>query len=693
MLSCLFKPAFSQTSYSVSATADTICPGKAVTLSVSGSSGSVAASYSIGSGTQLNLTTDYPCVYGNWYKNTKHEMLYPASELIGAGMTAGNISSLSFFVSQVGTDPVLPDYQISLALTTKTVIPGLFFDSAAPFIQVFHANTYTITAGTNTHSFNAPFYWDGVSGILVQTCYSLSPTYSNNSRMYMSSTSGIMCKEMHGDFLPSCVQNKAMYMYSTRPNIAFGSTVSQPVTYAWQSMPGGPVISTSSVCAVNPTATTVYTVTVTNTGSMATAVETKTITVKPVSTLSLSTTPSLGAVVCNSVGIVSLAGLPAGGYYTAPGLSGNQFDVSTLAEGNYSMKYVLNQNGCKDSISQNIYVSNCYLVWPGDANEDGSVDYMDFMTVNTYTNTSGPARTAATINFVGQPCANWGSTIYNGFDKKFTDCNGDGTINLADTIAVLQNYSGVHALKPQQQATVFNEKLRLEITTDSAYCDELLAVSVFLGEQAYPIQSLYGLGFHIGYDSTLFYPSGASINYAGNFMDPSGLNAVSFSKQVPGKSIVAGAIVNRSQATVSGYGKIGVLHLRPKASSCGRQAIFSIQRSDVIDASFASKNISAVGDSVYLKERTTSIGMKKQATPEELSLFPNPAKEQLTIRSALHGIKSIMIYNALGELVYSASQETASKMVLIPVAQLTSGLYTVRVSVGESNQQMRFLKD
>lgn len=694
VLSCFFKPAFSQTNYSVTATADTVCPGKPVTLSVLGSSGSVTASYSIGSGTQMNAITAFPCVYGNWYRNSKHEMLYSASELINAGMTAGPITSLDFFVAQVGINPVLPDYRISLALTSKTSIGGLFFDSAAPFIQVFHASSYTITPGTNTHVFNAPFYWDGVSGILVQTCYSLTATYNDNSRMYMSATPVVMCKGAYGDVIPYCNENKALQAYSVRPNIAFESSTSQPVTYAWQSVPGGPVISTASVCAVNPTTTTVYTVTVTNTASMATAIETKTITVKPVSTLSLSTTPVLGAVVCNSVGIVNLAGYPAGGYYTAPALSGAQFDVSSLAEGNYSIKYVLNQNGCMDSLSQSFYVSNCYLVWPGDANEDGLVDYMDFMTVNSYTNSSGPARTGATINFVGQPCANWGSAIYNGFDKKFTDCNGDGIISLADTMAVIQNYSGTHALKPLQQNTLFNEKLRLEISADSAYCDEPLSVSVFLGNQAYPIQSLYGLGFHIGYDTTLFSTSGASIDYSGNFMDPAHVNVVSFSKQLAEKPVIAGALVNRNGVTASGYGKVGVLHLKPKMSSCGRPAKFTIQQYDVIDASFVSKNISVAGDSVYMKERPIATGIKKQTVDAEIiSLFPNPANDQLTINSANHNIKTIQIYNALGVLVYSKHIEGASKIALLQVDHLASGLYTVHVLMGESSQRAQFFKD
>ncbi len=50
-----------------------------------------------------NSPTDYPAPYGNWYWAAKHQMLFLASELTDAGLTAGPITSLAFDV--VSTDP------------------------------------------------------------------------------------------------------------------------------------------------------------------------------------------------------------------------------------------------------------------------------------------------------------------------------------------------------------------------------------------------------------------------------------------------------------------------------------------------------------------------------------------------------------------------------------------------------------
>lgn len=57
----------------------------------------------VGTGTVQNSPTDYPAPYGNWYWSARHQMLIQASELLAAGLTAGEITSLAFDV--VSTDP------------------------------------------------------------------------------------------------------------------------------------------------------------------------------------------------------------------------------------------------------------------------------------------------------------------------------------------------------------------------------------------------------------------------------------------------------------------------------------------------------------------------------------------------------------------------------------------------------------
>jgi hypothetical protein len=70
-------------------------------LSLSGSC-SNPGSIQIGTGTLVNSSTTYPAIYGNYFSNTRHQILYKASELIAAGVQAGKISSIAFLYDKFG---------------------------------------------------------------------------------------------------------------------------------------------------------------------------------------------------------------------------------------------------------------------------------------------------------------------------------------------------------------------------------------------------------------------------------------------------------------------------------------------------------------------------------------------------------------------------------------------------------------
>jgi hypothetical protein len=56
------------------------------------------------------------------------------------------------------------------------------------FIHVVNTGTYTPQTGWNTHTFTTPFYWDGISNILVNVCSYSSTGYTTNSVFNQSPT-------------------------------------------------------------------------------------------------------------------------------------------------------------------------------------------------------------------------------------------------------------------------------------------------------------------------------------------------------------------------------------------------------------------------------------------------------------------------------------------------------------------------
>ena len=114
--------------------------------------------------------------FASGWGGSKHQYLILASELAAAGIPAGaTFTSLSLDVVSNGT--TYPGFAVSMKNTTSTTLTTTFEGGASEFSL---PADHTTTPGINTFPFNAatPFTWDGVSNLLIQTCWSNG---SNNS--------------------------------------------------------------------------------------------------------------------------------------------------------------------------------------------------------------------------------------------------------------------------------------------------------------------------------------------------------------------------------------------------------------------------------------------------------------------------------------------------------------------------------
>ena len=105
--------------------------------------------------------------FSHYYGGYKFQYLFRASELTAAGITAGNINSLSFFVNTAGA--TYNNFAINIGSTSATVLTTTF--ATPTFTNVYNGNV-TPTTGTFTIPFSASFNWDGTSNVIVQLCWS-----------------------------------------------------------------------------------------------------------------------------------------------------------------------------------------------------------------------------------------------------------------------------------------------------------------------------------------------------------------------------------------------------------------------------------------------------------------------------------------------------------------------------------------
>ena len=138
----------------------------------------------IGTDTIRNSTTSYPSPYGNWYWGAKNQFLIRASELQASGMSAGDIYSISFDVHSAATTS-LDNFELSLKLTTDTDISA---GIQTGLTSVYGPQSYADVNGWNLHDFQTPFYWDGTSNIIIETCFN-NTSWSNNGNAIMNMSS------------------------------------------------------------------------------------------------------------------------------------------------------------------------------------------------------------------------------------------------------------------------------------------------------------------------------------------------------------------------------------------------------------------------------------------------------------------------------------------------------------------------
>lgn len=190
----------------------------------------------IGTGAGVNLDTEFPAPYGNQAFGSRHQMLFRASELIAAGMAEGTIHSLAFNVAtEAGT--TLMGFTIGLGTTTQDQLMG---NQYLPGITtVWGPLDFADQAGWNTHTLPVPFYWDGVSNLVVQTCFSNgsntinaqmyhTPT-SYTSVVYRATTNPNVCSSNFGNIIPSILRPDMRFEWNPPmlpPQAAFSMSTS-----------------------------------------------------------------------------------------------------------------------------------------------------------------------------------------------------------------------------------------------------------------------------------------------------------------------------------------------------------------------------------------------------------------------------------------------------------------------------------
>ena len=183
----------------------------------------------VGTGTVLNGTFQAPSPYSNSQPGARHQFLFLASELQSAGMSQGTINGIGFDVAQQSFT-TFSDLTIQIGSTASNALTATWEPGLA---LAWGPQDFTDQFGWTEHAFATPFEWDGISNVVIESCYANFNTVQN-AQVFQSNTPFTSCVSRNSPNPAICTDPGGTHvLWQQRPNVRFTWTVSEapPVAF------------------------------------------------------------------------------------------------------------------------------------------------------------------------------------------------------------------------------------------------------------------------------------------------------------------------------------------------------------------------------------------------------------------------------------------------------------------------------
>ncbi|MES2763377.1 MAG: FG-GAP-like repeat-containing protein [Bacteroidota bacterium] len=648
--------------------ANTVCLGNNITIKALG-----ANTYSWSNGTTTSTLGDSPTA------NTTYTVI---------GTTLDGCSDTAMKTITVNALPI-PTITVNSGTicngSSYTLVPSggitYTYSSGSSVISPSVNTTYTVNGsnafgcyGTAISSMTVsplPILTVNSGSICIGDSYTFTPmgavSYTYSSLSSVITPSGTSTYIITGEDANGCYGATTSSVTVNLPAVlsVTGGTICSGQSFTIT--PGGALFYTySSGPIVSPTVTSTYTVNGDNLNGCADDTATVIVSVNPSPTL----TSSLSNSTCINSSI-DIAAYGASSYLWSNGAITPSINVTPTVSTVYSVTGT-DPNNCSNTLTINITVDpTCTDVWPGDANSDGVADIIDILEIGLNYLQTGPARAA--INNAWQSCFanNWSGTITNGKNLNHADCNGDGTIDINDTLALFNNYGLTHGFKPMQTYTV-NPQLTIVPDQAAVLKGTWGTASIYLGNATNQINNINGLAFTIDFDHTLIETSNIYIEYQNSFLD-AGQN-LRFRKLDFANGKIYTATTHTVSNNVSGNGKIATLHYQIKPSLTSAQVLnLGILQANQSDAFGI---ISTLTSGTGSLTTTIDVGLQQLLNNNVISISPNPTNGAIVINSKTE-LQKIEVVSITGQVLLIETPTNTSHT--LHLENFTNGIYFVNV--------------
>lgn len=329
-------------------------------------------------------------------------------------------------------------------------------------------------------------------------------------------------------------------------------------------------------------------------------------------------------------------------------------------------------NSCVGSASLNLVVNpNCSDVWPGDANSDGIVGTSDLLELGLNFGATGAARGVTGNSYVSHYATNWTGTVSSGKNRVHADCNGDGTVNIADTVAIATNFGQSHAFKPGAPAV--DPELKLVSVWPVAYKGIWNRVDVLLGNQNNASLSMVGLAMDISYGGSTIDADSIYVKFSNSTLT-SNTQFIDLSKNLSASEVYAMSGTRTDMQNVSVSGLVASIWFKPGSlSGSGDPIQFNIQNAKY---SAVGNGVTDIDGGQLALAISLETGINENTLANTFNVFPNPTSQKVFIQLSSNQESAFKIIDLTGRNVLSGSVKDKQS---IDISQLPLGAYFIEI--------------
>ncbi|MEX0811269.1 MAG: T9SS type A sorting domain-containing protein [Chitinophagales bacterium] len=330
-------------------------------------------------------------------------------------------------------------------------------------------------------------------------------------------------------------------------------------------------------------------------------------------------------------------------------------------------------------------------VWPGDANNDGIVNHLDLLNVGRGFGKQGYARDSASILWQQQFVFGWNDTLPDGLNLGYSDCSGNGIVNIEDFAGIENNYglvnsnfTGLNYL----QGSSGNPQLEINTNGSTWLQGDTVSVTIILNQST--DDSIYGVAFTFDYDTSLVKQSSVTAMPHPQF-GGGGRQPVHVQMNYPDSGYIEFAVSRTNNKNAGGTIAVGIISFVIEDNIIGKSFLdvanaLNIQKIKMLN--YTMQEIPARGDTANTKISTVVL---EKHLASQFSIYPIPASDRLFIDNhGKHKVEQIELFDIKGMTMTKWSGETA-QIIMLNVSSLKPGIYLMRITTDKGLLQRKIL--